>query len=97
MNKTSENLLETGPGASVAARARWRKQTRTCTCPRPQSPQMAEPTVLLTPKCIECDQIWLPWDTNRWQAYWIDDGLEDVLLFYCAACAKREFGSAASD
>ncbi len=33
-----------------------------------------------------------PRNTDRWQAYWVDDGPVDVLLFYCAACAKREFG-----
>ena len=54
---------------------------------------MAEPAVVLIPKCVECDQMWLPWDTDRWQAYWIDDGPDEVLLFYCAECAKREFGT----
>lgn len=53
---------------------------------------MAEPVVALIPKCIECGESWLRWDTDRWQAYWIDDGPEDKLLFYCVACAKREFG-----
>ena len=53
---------------------------------------MAEPSVFLMPKCVECGQMWLPWSTDRWQAYWVDDGPEDVLRFYCAECAKREFG-----
>lgn len=53
----------------------------------------AEP-VALVPKCIECGERWLPEDTDHWQAYWIDDGPEEVLLFYCAECAKREFGDA---
>jgi len=51
---------------------------------------MAEPAVLI-PRCIECDLMWLPWDTDRWQAHWVDDGPEELLLFYCAECAKREF------
>ena len=33
---------------------------------------MAEPAVVLIPKCVECDQMWLPWDDARWQAYWIE-------------------------
>jgi len=51
----------------------------------------AEP-VAQVPTCVECGGSWLPRDTDRWQAYWIDDGPEDVLLFYCAECATREFG-----
>jgi hypothetical protein len=31
-------------------------------------------------------------DVERWRAYWIDDGAEDRLLFYCSQCAEREFG-----
>lgn len=53
---------------------------------------MADPVVALIPKCIECGERWLPRDTDRWQAYWIDEGPEDVLLFYCAECSEREFG-----
>jgi len=30
---------------------------------------------------------------ERWQTYWIDDGPEDTLLFYCGECAEREFGA----
>jgi hypothetical protein len=40
--------------------------------------------------CEECRQPWL-WTIERWRAYWIDDGDEDRLLFYCAECAEREF------
>jgi len=31
-------------------------------------------------------------DGRRWRAYWIDDGPEEKLLFYCPECAEREFG-----
>jgi hypothetical protein len=31
-------------------------------------------------------------DGERWQAYWIDDGPEERLVFYCETCAEREFG-----
>jgi hypothetical protein len=30
---------------------------------------------------------------ERWQAYWIDDGPEEKLVFYCPECAEREFGA----
>ena len=53
---------------------------------------MAEPAAALIPTCIECGALWLPESTDRWQAYWIDDGPEEILLFYCEACSKREFG-----
>jgi hypothetical protein len=42
--------------------------------------------------CAECLEVWLPDDEERWQAHWIDDGPGDRLVFYCAACAEREFG-----
>jgi hypothetical protein len=35
--------------------------------------------------------VWLPADEERWQAHWIDDGPEEKLVFYCPACAEREF------
>ena len=54
---------------------------------------MAEPSVFLMPKCVECGQMWLPWSTDRWQASWVGNGPEDVLLFFCAECAEREFGA----
>jgi hypothetical protein len=56
---------------------------------------MAEPAVVLIPKCIECGETWLPQDTDHWQAYWIENGPEELLLFYCVECAKREFGGRA--
>jgi hypothetical protein len=31
-------------------------------------------------------------DGERWRAYWIDDGPEEKLLFYCPECFEREFG-----
>jgi len=51
--------------------------------------------VALTPVCEECRKVWLPADAERWRAYWLDDGPEEKLLFYCAACARREFGAGA--
>jgi len=42
--------------------------------------------------CEECRQPSL-WTIERWRAYWIDDGDEDRLPFYCAECAEREFGA----
>lgn len=32
---------------------------------------MAELAVVLIPKCVECDRMWFPCDTDRWQAYWV--------------------------
>jgi hypothetical protein len=43
-------------------------------------------------RCEECRRPWLEAD-ERWHAYWIDDGPEDKLLFYCSECAEREFGA----
>jgi hypothetical protein len=48
--------------------------------------------VALIPRCEECHAFWLPADQERWHAYWIDNGPEDRLLFYCSRCAEREFG-----
>jgi hypothetical protein len=39
----------------------------------------------------QCRKLWLPGDDERWLAYWIDDGPEERLLFYCPDCAEREF------
>jgi hypothetical protein len=47
--------------------------------------------VSVMPQCEEWGEVWLPGDAERWQAYWIDDGPEERLVFYCAACAAREF------
>jgi Zn finger protein HypA/HybF involved in hydrogenase expression len=44
-------------------------------------------------ECEECRELWLPGDVERWQAYWIDNGPEDKLVFYCPECAVREFAS----
>jgi hypothetical protein len=41
--------------------------------------------------------VWLPADEERWQAYWVDDGSDEQLVFYCAECAQGEFGDSASD
>jgi len=44
-------------------------------------------------RCEECRLVWLPVNERRWRAYWIDDGPDEKLLFYCTECAEREFGS----
>ena len=49
--------------------------------------------VTLIRQCEECRKVWLPADDERWQAYRIDDGPDERLLFYCLDCAEREFGS----
>jgi hypothetical protein len=33
----------------------------------------------------------VPAGEGRWQAYWIDDGPYETLVFYCPECAEREF------
>jgi hypothetical protein len=53
---------------------------------------MRAETVSFVPRCAECCAAWFPADEARWRAYWIDDGPEEKLLFYCPNCAEREFG-----
>jgi len=45
--------------------------------------------VAITPRCAKCDEVWLPADEARWRAYLDDD---DESVFFCPACAEREFG-----
>jgi hypothetical protein len=47
----------------------------------------AEPVALI-PQCEECRRVWLPADEDRWRCYLSCD---DDLVFYCSACAEREF------
>jgi hypothetical protein len=49
--------------------------------------------VAVIPQCEECRKVWLAADDGRWQAYWIDDGPEEKLAFWCPDCAQRECGS----
>jgi hypothetical protein len=42
-------------------------------------------------QCVECSRIWLATDVDRWRAYWLEDAREAQLVFYCPACAEREF------
>jgi hypothetical protein len=50
--------------------------------------------VALIPRCVECGDAWLPADEDRWQARWTDDvGPDEKLVFFCPACAEREFGA----
>jgi hypothetical protein len=50
------------------------------------------PIVLTAPSCQECLRRWLLGSAERWRTYWIDDGPEEKLFFYCPECAEREFG-----
>jgi hypothetical protein len=47
--------------------------------------------VTLIADCAECDAVSLPADEERWSAYLTDDEPAQ-LVFYCPACAEREFG-----
>jgi hypothetical protein len=42
----------------------------------------------LIPWCVECGEIWLPADDDRWKAYLDTD---DEFVFDCPDCAEREF------
>jgi hypothetical protein len=46
--------------------------------------------VALIPRWAECEAAWLPADEERWQA-WLADDEPPELVFYCPACAEREF------
>jgi hypothetical protein len=50
--------------------------------------------VALIPRCAECEAAWLPADEERWRAHLGGDDLDEPaeLVFYCPACAEREFG-----
>jgi hypothetical protein len=41
-----------------------------------------------TLRCVECLDVWLPDDDDRWRAYLDTD---DVVVIYCPDCAEREF------
>jgi hypothetical protein len=45
--------------------------------------------VALIPRCVECGEVWLPGDEDRWEAHFDTD---DELVFFCPECAEREFG-----
>ena len=55
---------------------------------------MSAEQVVLIPQCEECGRVWLPDERERWRALWTDHGPDEKLVFYCTACAKREFGEA---
>jgi hypothetical protein len=48
-------------------------------------------SVALIPQCAECGKVWLPAESERWEAYLTDDEPPE-LAFYCPECAAREFG-----
>lgn len=51
------------------------------------------PKIATVPNCAECGQLWLPGSAERWRAEFIEDGLDDVLRFWCRTCWEREFGA----
>ena len=51
---------------------------------------MSAEQIALFARCIECGDLWLPADNERWRAYLASDG---EIAFYCASCATREFDS----
>ena len=55
---------------------------------------MSAESVALIPQCAECDACWLPANEDRWRAYLGGDDLAELaeVVFYCPACAEREFG-----
>jgi hypothetical protein len=53
--------------------------------------QAVSPEVAIVPVCEECGERWLPADDERWRAMFLDDGPEDVLMFWCTDCWEREF------
>jgi hypothetical protein len=50
---------------------------------------MSVEEVALIPECVGCSAVWLPADEDRWQLHVAD---VDELVWYCPACAGREFG-----
>jgi hypothetical protein len=54
---------------------------------------MSAESVALIPRCAECGARWLPADSARWQAHWVDDGPDEKLVFYCSECGEREFAN----
>jgi hypothetical protein len=57
---------------------------------------MSAQSVAALPRCEECERLWLTTsNVERRHAYWIDDGPEEKLVFYCRVCAKHEFGEEA--
>ena len=56
---------------------------------------MSAESVALIPQCVECvecGEVWLPTDGQRWKAY-LTDGDPLELAYYCPMCAEREFGT----
>jgi len=46
----------------------------------------AEPVAV--PQCEECRNVWIPVDDERWHAYWIDNGPDEKLVFYCRSAER---------
>jgi hypothetical protein len=48
-------------------------------------------------RCTECEAVWRPADSARWQAHLgIDEYLDELpeVALYCPTCAEREFHEA---
>ena len=51
---------------------------------------MSAESVATAPRCVECGDVWLPADADRWRAYPTDDEPPE-LVFFCPECAEGEF------
>jgi hypothetical protein len=47
------------------------------------------PEVAQTPACVECGDVWLPADRDRWKLHF---DVDDELVWLCPECDEREFG-----
>jgi len=46
-------------------------------------------------RCEESASARFPVDDERWQTSWIDNGPDELLVFYCTEFAERKFGASA--
>ena len=98
MTALARLLLDVRTAACVSSRAGQDLETASGRLPQAhpwrdaRQSAAAEP-VVLAPQCAECHQLWLPDDEERWRSFWVDDGPDEVLVFYFRWCAERKFGS----
>jgi hypothetical protein len=45
--------------------------------------------VAITPRCVECSEVWLPADPERWKLLF---DVDDDLVWFCPECHQHEFG-----
>jgi hypothetical protein len=53
-------------------------------CDGPKIQAVRAKRLAVFPQCEECRTLWLPFDPERWQAHWVDDGPDEKLVFYCS-------------